>query len=105
MGIFQTDAEQKGKSPLIKVSNLQWKTTLLDLNKLFVAALGKEKEPRFLRLLEDKNGFPKNAALVLLDNAETAMAAVDTLSGHCLLGRRIECAHSCFVYDGPLFAP
>ena len=100
--IFQTDDEQKGKTKMVKLSNLHWKTTLLHLHKMFVS-VSADFEPHFLRILEDKNGFPKGQALALLADANCASMAVEKLSNCELLGRELKIEHSSFAYDGPLF--
>ena len=89
--IYQTDIKSKGITKVIKISNLHWKTTILHLNQIFLnlknsksISNGDESKenkrdltPRWIRILEDRNGFPKCQALVALNHPDDVIYCVD----------------------------
>lgn len=62
--------------------------------------------PRWIRIMEDKNGFPKCQALVMLNHAKDAIYCVDKLSGDNtkLLGRKPVFEYSCYMHNGEPFS-
>eukprot|EP01084_Bolivina_argentea_P278056 474890_1 len=103
--IYQTDEKLKGITKIIKISNLHWKTTVSHLKSIF-NALDDQKtdyDPHWMKIIEDKNGYPKNQALIMLKDAETASAAIEKLENYILLGRKLIFEYSSYEYNGPLF--
>merc|ERR1719242_1002078 len=73
-----TDSTLKGKTNLIRISNLHWKCTLRHLDYIF-RSLGTEcglkaedVDPRWLRILEDDKGYPRGVALVMFRSLKVA---------------------------------
>eukprot|EP01083_Nonionella_stella_P035945 98056_1 len=110
--IYLTDTALKGETTLIKISNLHWKTTLLHLHTLFnslnpsaEAADSDQKQdfdPRWMKIMEDKNGFPKCQSLVMLQDTKHAVDAVEQLQGRKVLGRKLKLEYSSYVHEGSL---
>merc|ERR1712130_644520 len=92
---LKTDSTLKGKTNLIRISNLHWKCTLRHLDYIF-HSLGTEcglkaedADPRWLRILEDDKGYPRGVALVMFRSLKVATKMVDHCNGRRLMGRRM----------------
>lgn len=114
--IYQTDITLKGSSNIIKISNLHWKTTLFHLYQLFNSSILNDDEsenenekkrdldPRWIRIMEDKNGFPKCQALIMLNNPQNVIYCIDklTTTNYKLFGRKLKFEYSSYQHQGEL---
>jgi len=97
---METDHKLEGQTPFVLISNLHWKCTLHHVEHVLNDLCSRfsprkmDLDPRWMKLLEDEEGYPRGIVLVMFRNTQTAKHCVDEYNGKRLLGRKMVMEYS-----------